>query len=209
MIKDKWSSIINAAGFCFFLAALPPFVADAARASMPGFFIICTAYCAVMAVFWPLQMAYHIALAMGKNPAPLQMIDRSLTLLFLAALLSPALIIHAGPPAGWITTAGLWIAAISGTLIILFTREPLRWIAPVFAFVIGAAGIAVLTVHMGGMTARTGTTFLTGAVLMLAGGVVYAVKKPDPFRDFGFHEVYHTVFTAGAVFMHIFTVSGL
>jgi len=42
--------------------------------------------------------------------------------------------------------------------------------------------------------------FVAGSVMLLLGGAVYAVKKPDPFPGkFGFHEIYHALVLAGAV----------
>ena len=40
---------------------------------------------------------------------------------------------------------------------------------------------------------------LAGAALYTIGGVVYAVRRPDPFPSvFGYHEVFHLLVIAGA-----------
>ncbi len=43
---------------------------------------------------------------------------------------------------------------------------------------------------------------------LIAGGIVYSVKKPDPFPEsFGFHELFHTLMMIGAMILH-FPISG-
>lgn len=48
---------------------------------------------------------------------------------------------------------------------------------------------------------------IVGGVLYTLGGVVYGLKRPNPFpRWFGFHEVFHT-FTIAAFAVHYVGVS--
>jgi hemolysin III len=50
--------------------------------------------------------------------------------------------------------------------------------------------------------------FGAGAFFLIAGGVVYSVKKPDPFPEsFGFHELFHTLMMIGAMILH-FLIAG-
>jgi hemolysin III len=41
---------------------------------------------------------------------------------------------------------------------------------------------------------------IDGALLYIVGGVVYTLRRPDPFpRAFGYHEVFHLLVIAGSV----------
>ena len=51
------------------------------------------------------------------------------------------------------------------------------------------------------------TLVVVGGVLYTAGGVIYALKRPNPSpRWFGFHEVFHA-FTVAAFVAHYIAIS--
>jgi hemolysin III len=59
----------------------------------------------------------------------------------------------------------------------------------------------------GGVAIAVLVLVATGGVLYTLGGVVYGLKRPDPWpRWFGFHEVFHA-FTVAAFVCHYVAVS--
>jgi hemolysin III len=98
----------------------------------------------------------------------------------------------------------VWVAALAGvTFRLLWVGAPrwlyvpayiaLGWVAlfflPDFA---SAGGVAVLVLIM------------VGGLLYTAGGIVYALRRPDPFPAwFGFHEVFHALTLAAYVVQFI------
>lgn len=108
----------------------------------------------------------------------------------------------------------MWGAAIVGMVFRIYWTDAPRWLyTPMYIalgwaalffmpqFVDGAdqfsAGIAIATLALGAF----------GGILYTVGGVIYGLKRPNPFPQwFGFHEVFHS-FTILAFLSHYVGVS--
>jgi hemolysin III len=95
--------------------------------------------------------------------------------------------------------SGIWGGALLGVLFRVFWTDAPRWLyTPIY---IGLGWSAVFFIpdfidgasRLGTATAVTTMTLVVaGGVLYTLGGVIYALKKPNPKPEsFGFHEVFH------------------
>ena len=140
---------------------------------------------------------YNVGTWGPRGHAVLQRIDHGNIYLIIAGTYTPVATLAL---AGWkedLLVVGTWIAATLGIAFrVLWIGAPrylytglyvaLGWSIAPFMGDVFAAGTAV------------GTLTLAGGLLYTIGGVVYAVKRPDPSPTwFGFHEIFH-VFTVGA-----------
>ena len=140
---------------------------------------------------------YNVGTWGPRGHAILQRIDHGNIYLIIAGTYTPVAALALG---GWkehLFVIGAWIAATLGVLFrVLWIGAPrllytglyvaLGWAIAPFMGDIFAASVAV------------GTLTLAGGILYTMGGVVYAVKWPDPNPTwFGFHEIFHA-FTVGA-----------
>ncbi len=87
-----------------------------------------------------------------------------------------------------------WGGALAGVLFrVLWSGAP-RWLyVPVY---VGLGWAAVFYLDQFAQAAGVAvlTLIIVGGVLYSLGGVVYGLKRPDPFPSwFGFHEVFHTL----------------
>ena len=100
----------------------------------------------------------------------------------------------------------VWAGAIAGVSMRLGWPNAPRWLnAPVY-IALGWVAIFYAGDLLSGGPAVT-TLIAVGGGLYTLGGVVYALKKPDPFPTwFGFHEVFHT-FTIAAFVCHYVAAS--
>lgn len=137
----------------------------------------------------------------------LKRLDHSNIFLIIAGTYTPFSVIlldnRGGDALLWI----VWLAALGGIAFrVLWVGAP-RWLyTPVY---IALGWVAVF--YIGDILATGGAAVVTliavGGVLYSAGGVVYALKRPDPSpRWFGFHEVFHAL-TLGAYAVHYVAVS--
>jgi hemolysin III len=208
MRTDQWSARINTCGLLFFLIAgfvLLVQVMTNGPKIHPGFL---AAYLLVMFAFWPIQIMYHRFLIRKKEVETLRRVDRGSMLFLLAAIFSPVLIRYCAAPAGWIISIILWSLSVAGLIILLSMKELPRILTPVFAFLIGILGIGGILFAWDQLPLFGTRLFIIGASFLIAGGVVYSVKKPDPFPEvFGFHELFHTLIMIGAMILH-FLISG-
>jgi hemolysin III len=88
----------------------------------------------------------------------------------------------------------VWIGAALGILFRVFWAGAPRWLYVPIYMALGWAAVF----YFGDFVANGGIAVLTllvvGGVLYTIGGVIYGLKKPNPFPGwFGFHEVFHTL----------------
>lgn len=93
----------------------------------------------------------------------------------------------------------IWLLAIAGCVLAVFTEHVPRWIQA--ALYVGMGWIAVFTLPRFVELLRwpAVSVLLAGGLLYTAGAVVYGLKRPDPFpRVFGFHEIFHLFVISGS-----------
>ena len=101
----------------------------------------------------------------------------------------------------------VWAGALLGVLFRVFWNHAPRWLYTPIYIALGWAAVF----YFGDFVRGSGTAVLVlmvvGGGLYTLGGLVYGLKRPDPFpRWFGFHEVFHTL-TIAAFVTHYVGVS--
>jgi len=108
----------------------------------------------------------------------------------------------------------VWTAALAGMVFRVFWTDAPRWLYTPMYIGLGWAAVFFIPdfidgAHRFGTGIAIATLVLiaTGGLLYTLGGVVYGLKKPNPWpRWFGFHEVFHA-FTIAAFAAHYVGVS--
>ena len=154
-------------------------------------------YAASAALLFGISALYHRGNWSPGTEKLLKRLDHSNIFLIIAGTYTPFSVIllrdHGGTMLLWI----VWTAALGGIAFrVLWVGAP-RWLyTPVYlGDLLDSGGAAVVTL------------LAVGGLLYSVGGVVYAIKKPNPSpRWFGFHEVFHAL-TLGAFAVHYIAVS--
>jgi hemolysin III len=150
---------------------------------------------------------YHRGTWSPKARMLLKRLDHSNIFLIIAGSYTPFAVIllqdHGGTALLWI----VWSAAVGGIAFrVLWVGAP-RWLyTPVY---LGLGWVAVF--YLGDLLESGGAAVVVllavGGLLYSVGGIVYALKRPNPSpRWFGFHEVFHAL-TLGAFAVHYIAVS--
>ena len=109
----------------------------------------------------------------------------------------------------------VWICAALGVLFRVFWLDAPRWLYLPLYIGLGWSAVFFIPGFIDGAATNLGTGMGVAVLVLVAagglfyttGGVVYGVKRPDPWpRWFGFHEVFHT-FTILAFTTHYVGVS--
>jgi hemolysin III len=99
-----------------------------------------------------------------------------------------------------------WSGAILGIAVKLLWVGAPRWLSAPVYIALGWAAIFYAD-DFSASGAAVITLIAVGGGLYTVGGIVYALKKPDPFPSwFGFHEIFH-VFTIAAFVCHYVAAS--
>ena len=93
----------------------------------------------------------------------------------------------------------IWVAAAIGIAVrMAWLDAPYPLVAVVY-LVVGWLMVIDLPSYLRGMSDGATALVVTGGLLYTAGGVVYAVHRPNPWpTTFGYHEVFHALVVGGA-----------
>lgn len=164
-------------------------------------------FAASAALLFGISALYHRGNWSPQTEVHLKRLDHSNIFLIIAGSYTPFSVIlldnHGGDVLLWI----VWVAALGGIAFrVLWVGAP-RWLyTPAY---IAFGWVAVF--YLGDILETGGVAVVVllaiGGVLYSLGGLVYALKRPNPSpRWFGFHEVFHAL-TLGAFVAHYVAVS--
>ena len=166
--------------------------------------VAATIYAVSMAGLFGISALYHRVTWRPHLGALMKRLDHSMIFVFIAGTYTPfALLVLHGTATVWMLS-GVWAGAVIGVgTRLLWRRAPRFAILPLYvglgwvaAFVVpqllGAAGIAPFVL------------LCVGGVAYTTGGVMYALRRPDPApRVFGYHELFHLMTIIGATCHYI------
>jgi hemolysin III len=142
---------------------------------------------------------YHRGTWSPRTWAFLRRFDHSNIFLLIAGSYTPftLILLHGSARVGLLTI--VWTGAVLGVLFRIFWTHAPRWVyTPIYV------ALGWVAIFYAGDFADGGTAVITliavGGGLYTLGGLVYGLKRPDPFPTwFGFHEVFHTLTIAAFV----------
>ena len=125
--------------------------------------------------------------------------DVAMIQLFIAASFTP-IAVHTldGAWRTW-SLAIAWTIAIVGAAVAASPLEGPRWLTVAAYASFGALGAIPLLNMIDVLPLHGVLLIVAGGAVYLTGGVVYALRAPDPWPSwFGFHEVFHSLVLIGA-----------
>ncbi|GAB2640251.1 hemolysin III family protein [Gordonia jinhuaensis] len=130
--------------------------------------------------------------------------DHSMIFVFIAGTYTPFCV--AGLPASTaaVVLTIVWVGAICGVLLKVCRPTSPRWLGVILYIALGWTIVAVAPE----LASRTGATVIVllaaGGVLYSVGGVLFALRRPDPWpHTYGHHEVFHTATVIAALLHYI------
>ena len=119
-------------------------------------------------------------------------LDHSMIFVFIAGTYTPLAVLTLSPAATVWVLATVWSGAAVGVGLQLFWPGSPRWLSAPCYLALGWVAVFVFPdlLHHGGVTLFV--LVAIGGLVYTFGGVVYALRRPNPFpHTFGFHEVFH------------------
>jgi hemolysin III len=165
-------------------------------------------------VLFTVSAVYHTGRWSPPVWAFLRRFDHSNIFLLIAGSYTPfsLLLLDGAAEVALLTT--VWTGAVLGVLFRIFWTDAPRWLYVPIYLALGWAAIFFIPSFFHGATAlglgigiAIFVLILAGGGLYTMGGLVYGLKRPNPWpRWFGFHEVFHS-FTILAFVSHYVGVS--
>jgi hemolysin III len=164
-------------------------------------------YAATAALLFGVSAVYHRGHWSPGRQRLLKRLDHSNIFLIIAGTYTPFSLLLLDETSGHTLLWLVWAGAVAGVAFrVLWVGAP-RWLYTPVYIALGWVAVFYLPdiLRSGGVAVVV--LLAVGGLLYSLGGVVYAMKRPDPSpRWFGFHEVFHAL-TLAAFAVHYVAVS--
>jgi hemolysin III len=178
-------------------------LADSARAYVGG-----AIFAVSLIALYTTSGAYH-AISWGRRMRSLlKRLDHAMIFILIAGTYTPFCLLVLDDAWGIPLLAVAWsIAGAGAALKVAWPGAP-RWLSVGLYLAAGWMALVAAT-ELANWFALVPLLMLAGGgVLYSIGGVIYALRRPNPFpRVFGYHEVFHLLVIAGSV-LHYSVVAG-
>jgi len=145
---------------------------------------------------------YHRVSWQPKYKALWRRIDHSNITLLIAGTYTPFAIFLLSKDNAVLLLALVWSGAIATSILRITWLTAPRWLYVIAYIALGWAAVAYLPHFWQKGGVAVFSLILAGGIFYTAGGVIYALKKPNfSINWFGFHELFHA-FTAAAFVCH-------
>lgn len=158
----------------------------------------CAVFALAAAALFGVSALYHRGHAGPGATALLRRLDHANIFLIIAATYTPLSVLLLPLVSARILLAGVWAGALAGIAFRVFWLSAPRWLYTPCYILLGWSAVFFLPDFWRNGGARVTLLILAGGVLYSAGGIIYALKRPNPLpRWFGFHELFHLLTLAG------------
>ncbi len=130
-------------------------------------------------------------------------LDHSMIFMLIAGTYTPFALLALHGPLALAILIAVWAGALTGAIFNLAYSNAPKWLRALIYITLGWVALAALP-QLAAAIGIAGLALLgLGGVLYTTGGVIYAVKRPDPVPAvFGYHEVFHALVIAAAALQY-------
>ena len=146
----------------------------------------------VMLLFGTSATYHRVHWSTPGRRALLARLDHSMIFVFIAGTYTPFALLAKPERTGRAILAVVWFGALGGVLLKTSWITAPRWLSVPLYLGLGWVAVFVLPslLRQGGVAAFV--LIIAGGLVYTLGGIVYGLKRPDPWpRTFGYHEVFH------------------
>jgi hemolysin III len=152
----------------------------------------CLVYTLAAATLFGVSALYHRGRWDARTHARLRRLDHSNIFLMIAGTYTPLCVALLEGTAQRTVLGVVWLGALAGIAFRVAWLAAPAWLYTPFYVALGWVAVAVLPdlARAGGGTVTA--LIVLGGLAYSAGGVVYALRRPDPVpATFGYHEIFH------------------
>ena len=178
----------------------------ALAATRPGVapVVSCAIYSLTVCGLLGVSAFYHRLPWSPRGHQLMRRLDHSMIFLFIAGTYTPFCVLLLPPDLATILLVTVCGGALAGVALKLLWPHAPRWLSVLLYIALGWVAIAALPdlLHGGGPAALV--LLLVGGVVYSLGGMLYALRWPNPWPSvFGHHEFFHACTLIAAICHHI------
>ena len=191
--RDKWSFRTHLAGAALCVAATVSLVI-----SHWGDFLPFLIFGLSATALYSCSALYHYVQGPPERIVKLRKLDHTMIFVLIAGTYTPILIYTFPPTKALIYLIVMWGITLLGTVMKLVWLLAPRWLYTLLYVAMGWAAVGEIPTFFRAAP-LLGFWIVAGGLSYTVGAVFYALKKPNPAKEFGFHEVFHVLIIGGTV----------
>ena len=175
------------------------FIAESPRAVIGG-----AIFGASLIILYSTSATYHLAPLGWRHRGLLRRLDHAIVFVFIAGAYVPFTLQVLSNAWGILVLSMVGGLAGVGLITALAVPTRTRWIQVGLYIGLGWVGIVAISELLTALPWEAFAMLVLSGILFSAGGMTYAMRRPDPFpRFFGYHEVFHALQVAGTTVLYL------
>lgn len=163
-------------------------------------------YGAALILLFTFSVIYHwVPQSWGGPNQIFRKLDHLSIYLLIAGTYTPFCLVTMRGPWGWSLFGIIWGLAVSGILIQAVYINVDRRFTTLIYIAMGWMVLIAFKPLLGTLNINGIWLLIFGGAVYSLGGVVYALRRPNLFKYYGFHELWHSLVLLGA-FLHFLAV---
>jgi len=157
-------------------------------------------YTVTSGMLFGVSALYHRGQWRAGTCAVLKRLDHANIYLLIAGTYTPVAVLALDGGARLTVLIIVWSGAAAGVAFRLLWIGAPRWLYTLLYVLLGWVMVVAMPQLLQGAGVAAFVLILTGGLLYSLGGLVYGLRRPDPWpRVYGFHEIFHTLTVAAYV----------
>ena len=153
-----------------------------------------------MILLYSASATYHLVNASERVIRTLRKLDHSMIFVLIAGTYTPVCLILLRGVVGYTMLSVIWSCAIAGIVLKMFFMNIPRWLYTGVYLLLGWLALAVIVPLFKAAGLAAVMWLLAGGLFYTAGGIIYALKRPNIISDWlGFHEIFHMFVILGSI----------
>ncbi|MEV6526246.1 hemolysin III family protein [Longispora sp. NPDC051575] len=192
--------------YAFFTAIVCGIVLTSLAATRPGWapLVATGIYCLTICGLFGVSALYHRRWWTHRGFKMMRRLDHSMIFVFIAGTYTPFSVLLLPKSTATVILSVVWGGALAGVALKMAWPDSPRWLAVPLYIALGWVAVFALPTFLsaGGVTLLV--LLAVGGAAYTVGGVLYALKRPNPWPDtFGHHEFFHACTLVAALAHHI------
>ncbi|MEE9284266.1 MAG: hemolysin III family protein [Dehalococcoidia bacterium] len=172
-------------------------------ANSPRGLVVAAIFGASLIILYSTSATYHLLPRGRRLGAVIRRLDRSIIFIFIAGTYTPFAIKLMGNEWGIPMMSVVGGLALAGFVTTMAAPAAPRWIRVGLYAGLGWIGIVAISELMTSLPGRAFAMLVLSGLLYSAGGLTYALQRPNPFpRIFGYHELFHALQIAATALIY-------
>lgn len=198
-LRDPVSGLTHLFGVLLSIAALVLLVCFSAFHATVWHVVSFSIFGASLILLYLASTLYHLLPLKERGIMVLRKIDHMMIFVLIAGTYTPICLVPLRGAWGWSLFGSIWGLAIAGIVMKIFWLNAPRWLYTSVYIAMGWMVIIAILPLIRSIPVSAFLWLAAGGVFYSVGAVIYAIKKPNIFKLFGFHEIFHLFVMAGSI----------